>query len=50
MPQQRKIAASTSKSLPSKTTSKRSYKSPAIRKEQKLGKVTGTLKVTGPPQ
>jgi len=28
----------------------RSYKSPAVRKEHKLAKVTGNLKVTGQPQ
>jgi hypothetical protein len=50
MSPQRKTEAISSKAASNKSNSKRGYKTPAIRKDQKLGKVTGGLKVTGQPQ
>jgi len=44
MAQKRKTATKTTSA---KTTAKRSYKAPAIRKDQKLARVTGLGQVTG---
>jgi len=43
----RKSATSATKSSSAKTSAKRSYKAPAIRKDQKLARVTGLAQVTG---
>jgi hypothetical protein len=44
----RKTEAKASKTGSAKIASKRSYKAPAIRKDQKLAKVTGFPKISGP--